>query len=465
LRPPTAADNVRRAVSSPAPEHTAASRVERGGLGLWPATALVVGHTIGVGIFLTPAEILGALASPAWTMGLWLGVGALVLFGAFAFGELAARRPRAGGLYAYLREAWGERAAVLYGWLCLLVMDPGIVAALAAGAAGYASVLWPSGPGPRWIAAGAIWILALPAMAGFRAGARAIAVLTALKLGVLGLFVVLAFTVGGGTWSHLLDAGPRPASAKPLSEALGLGLVGAFYSFGGFWEAARVADRMRDPRRTAARALVLGVAATTLAYVATTAAFLYLVPAARVTDPAAFATRAGEALLGPRGPAVLASVIVLSAAASAAALLLMAPAMYLAMAADRAMPAAVAGSDPRSARPVRATAVLAALATALALAGSFRQIVAFFMFTTLLFVAAAAAGLFVLRRRDPSPAAFRAPGHPVTTALFVVLLLVVAAAVAAAQPVPALAGAAAVLLAGGVHALAARPRSEAGRIG
>ena len=243
---------MRRACRSTAAEHTEASRVEPGGLGLWPATALVVGHTIGVGIFLTPAEILGALASPGWTMGLWLAVGVLVLFGAFAFGELAARRPQPGGLYAYLREAWGERAAVLYGWLCLLVMDPGIVAALAAGTRRLRLRALAVGAraevdrrrrdlGPR-----------APHDERLRAGARAIALLTALKLAVLGLFVVLAFTVGGGSWSHLLDAGPRPAAARPLSEALGLGLVGAFYSFGGFWEAARVADRMRDPRRTAA---------------------------------------------------------------------------------------------------------------------------------------------------------------------------------------------------------------------
>ena len=100
------------------------------GLGLWSATALVVGHTIAVGIFLTPAELIGSLASPALTIGLWVACGALVLTGAFTFGELAARYPLAGGPYIYLREGWGERVAFLYGWQSLLVMDPGITAAL-----------------------------------------------------------------------------------------------------------------------------------------------------------------------------------------------------------------------------------------------------------------------------------------------------------------------------------------------
>jgi APA family basic amino acid/polyamine antiporter len=450
---------VARVVSSgekPAPaESTRAPRAE---LGVWAATALVVGHTIGVGVFLTPAEILGTLASPAWVLGLWLGVGALVVCGAMTYGELAARIPAGGGLYAYVRRAWGEGLAALYGWQCLLVLDPGITAALAAGLAGYASILWPSGPSPRWIAVAAIWILAVPPMLGLRAGARFNLALTAVKLALIAAFVILAFTAGSGSWAHVVRPEPRPAGAKPLGEAIAIGLVGVFYSFGGFWEAPRVADRMRDPRRTAARALLLGVAATTLAYVATTLAFLYLVPAAAVTDPAAFARQAGVALLGARGPAILAAAIVLSAAGSAAALLLMAPHMYLAMADDGALPARLVRSDARPSRPVRGTVLLATLASVLALAGSFRQIVAFFMFPMLLFLIAAAAALFLLRRREPASPGFRVPLHPLTPALFVVLLSAVAAAVAIAQPVPSLAGTAVILAAGALHSVLGRPR-------
>jgi basic amino acid/polyamine antiporter, APA family len=428
------------------------SAPERAALGLWATAALVVGHTIGVGVFLTPAEILGTLASPGWVLALWLGVGALVVCGALTFGELAARVPAGGGLYGYLRRAWGEGVAVLYGWQCLVVLDPGITAALAAGLAGYVAILWTSGPGPRSIAAAAIWLLAVPPIVGLRAGARFNGALTAFKLAVIAAFAALAFAVGRGSWTHVLHAGPRPEGARPLPEAIALGLVGVFYSFGGFWEAARVGDRVRDPRRTAARALVLGVAVTTLAYAATTLAFLYLVPAAEVTDPAVFATHAGEALLGARGPAILAAVIVVSAAGSAAALLLMAPHLYLAMAADGALPRGLICSAASPSRPVRGTVLLAALASVLAAAGSFRQIVAFFMFPMLLFLAAAAASLFRLRRLEPETAGFRTPLYPVTPALFIALLLAVAAAVAAAQPLPALAGTAVVLAAGALHA-------------
>jgi len=131
-------------------------------LGRWSVTALVVGHTIGVGIFLTPAEPIGALASPALTFGLWLACGAVVLAGAFTFGELASRYPQAGGPYVYLRQAWGRRVAFLYGWQCLLIMDPGITAALALGLSQYLVVLWPSAAGrERWLALGTVWVLAL----------------------------------------------------------------------------------------------------------------------------------------------------------------------------------------------------------------------------------------------------------------------------------------------------------------
>ena len=118
-------------------------------LGLRSATALVVGHAIGVGIFLTPADLIGALASPILTLGLWVVGGAMVLAGALTFGELASRFPLAGGPYIYLREAWGERVAFLYGWQSLLVMDPGVTAALTTGASQYLVVLWPAARAPN----------------------------------------------------------------------------------------------------------------------------------------------------------------------------------------------------------------------------------------------------------------------------------------------------------------------------
>jgi len=425
----------------------AATRNDPRPLGLGSATALVVGHTIGVGIFLTPAELIGALAAPGLTLGLWLACGALVLAGAFTFGELASRHPQAGGLYVYLRAAWGRRVAFLYGWQCLLVMDPGITAALALGLSQYLVVLWPRAAGAeRWLAVGTVWALAVLNMAGLRLSARVLNALTAAKVAALTAIVVAAFTIGSGDFAHFRPLFARRPGAPPLAEALGLGLIGAFYSFGGFWEAARVAGEVRDAPRVVPRALALGVAIVTAAYVATTFAFVYLVPPERATSAASFATSAGEALFGGRGPTVLAAIVVLSVAASAMALLLMAPRLYLAMSRDGLFPTALAEAHPATQTPVRATALLAALASVYVLTGSFSQIVAFFMCPTLIFVSLAAAGLLRERRRTPDAAAFRAPGYPATAALFVLLLALVAALIVIARPLPALAGLALVLL-------------------
>ena len=184
----------------------------------------------------------------------------------------------------------------------------------------------------------------------------------------------------------------------------------------------------------------------TAAYMVTTAAFLYLVPSEQATTAAAFARSAGEALLGARGPAVFASIVILSVAASALALLLMAPRLYLAMSLDGVFPAALAATHRVTKAPVRATALLASLASVFVLSGTFPQVVAFFLCTTLGFIALAAAGLVVLRRREPDTGGFRTPGYPATPALFVFFLVAVVTLVAVARPLPALAGFVLVLL-------------------
>jgi basic amino acid/polyamine antiporter, APA family len=424
------------------------------GLGLWSATALVISHTIAVGIFLTPAQLIGALASPALTFGLWVACGALVVAGAFTFGELASRYPQAGGLYVYLREGWGARLAFLYGWQSLLIMDPGLTAALAVGAAQYVEVLSPATLGfESWVAVGIIWAVAFLNMAGLTFGARVFGLLTILKLCTLGGVIVVALTASAGSWSHFVPffsigpagAGTARAAVPAMGEAIALGLVAVFFSFGGFWETSRIAAEVRDPRRMLPRALVLGVLSVTVIYIMTTVAFIYLVPPSATTSAPVFARRAGEALLGPAGPSVLAAIVVLSIVPSTMAMIMVAPRLYEAMSRDGLFPAAVAVRHAITGAPVRATMVLASLATVYVLIGTFDQIVAFFMCTTLGFVAFAAAALLVVRPRGPA-SPFLAPGYPLTPALFVLLVFAVVAMVVINRPLQAVAGLALVLL-------------------
>ena len=281
-----------------------------GRIGLWSAIGLVISHTVAVGIFLTPAELIGALASPVLTFGLWTTCGVIVLAGAFTFGELASRYPQAGGLYVYLREAYGPRIAFLYGWQSLLVMDPGVTAALAVGASQYVVLLWPAARGAeQWVAVVAIWTLALLSMAGLTFGSRVFGMLTIVKLCTLAGIVVIAFATGAGNWSHFVPFSGTRVGAPPLGEAMALGLISVFFSFGGFWETSRIAGEVRNPRRTLPLALVIGVLSVTAIYLMTTLAFIYLVPPAAATGASEFARLAGEALFGPSGPVVFAAIV------------------------------------------------------------------------------------------------------------------------------------------------------------
>ncbi|MGH9944786.1 MAG: APC family permease, partial [Pyrinomonadaceae bacterium] len=292
-------------------------------IGLRTATALVVGEVIAVGIFLTPAGMAKSIGSPFWLLVVWLSMGAMALCGALCYGELAARFPEAGGGYVYLREAYGEGLAFLYGWMALVVMDPGITAALATGLGEYAGyVLNLSPAGVKLIAVASILLLALANIRGLRVGAWLMRWLTVLKLGLL--FVVLAwgFVFRLGDWSNFAPFIAQRAGAAPLVGALAGGMVAAFFSFAGWWDLSKLAGEVKEPAKNLPRALVYGVLAVTLIYVLTSAAFIYLVPLERVGSGETFAAQAGEALFGPRGGSVFACVVIVTVLGSLAGLIM-----------------------------------------------------------------------------------------------------------------------------------------------
>jgi len=416
-------------------------------LGLAAATSAVVGQVIAVGIFLTPASMARTLASPAWLFGAWLLMGGMALAGALSYGELAARFPEAGGGYVYLRETYGRRLAFLYGWKCLLVMDPGITAALASGLAAYVAYLVPLGPiGLKVVALGAIAAAAAINIRGSVLSGRVLEALTVLKLGALAAIVLLAFGLGRGEWSHFVPFVARHPGAPPVAAALAGGLISAFFAFGGWWEASKLAGEVVDPARTMPRALAWGVSIVTAAYIATSAAFLYLVPLERVTSGEAFAAQAGEALFGPIGGAVFAAIVVVSVAGSLFAVVMLLPRVYYAMGRDGVFPAAIGELSPRFGTPARAIATEAILASALVIAGSFEQIVAYFVFITVTFIALTVAAVYVQRRRQSAAPPYLTPGYPITPAIFLSLVLVLLVLIGMNNPWQALAGTAVVAL-------------------
>ena len=424
-------------------------------IGLPAAASLVVGGTIGVGIFLTPASMAAALASPGLLLAVWLFLGGSALCGALCFGELGARYPMAGGGYVYLREAYGPRVAFLYGWKCLLVMDPGLTAALATGLGAYAAVMVP-GLLPKAVAIGAILLVAGANVAGVRMASGIGSALGVAKIVMLVLLVVFGFASGAGELSRFLPFTTRQPGAPPLLPALAGAVVSAFFSFGGWWEASKLAGEVKDPQRTLPRALALGVATVTLLYVAVSAVFLYLVPREAATSGETFAAQAGAALFGAEGARAFSALVVVSVLGGLFAFMTMAPRVYFAMARDGAVPAFVGKLDPRTGAPVRAIVIQAALALLLVSVGTFDAIVAYFVFVTVAFLGLTVFGLVRLKHRWPQ-VAYETPFYPVTPAIFLASITVVLVLLAAGRPFEAILGVAVVAVGVPAYALL-RPR-------
>ncbi len=410
-------------------------------LGLKTATALVVGEVIGVGIFLTPAGMAKSLGSPALVLLVWLLMGLMALSGALCYGELAARYPEAGGGYVYLREAFGPAVAFLYGWMALLVMDPGLTAALAAGLASYAGYsLKLSAAGIKIVAVVAIALLAAVNIRGVRLGAGFARWLTVIKVGLLALVLLWGFVFRLGDWSNFAPLATRRAGSPPLAAALAGGIASAFFSVAGWWDVSKLAGEMRAPARTLPRALVFGVLSVTLIYILTSAAFIYLVPFDRVTSGETFAAQAGEALFGPAGGQVFSAVVIFAVLGSLAVIIMSAPRVYFAMARDRLFFESAARLHPRYGTPARAIVVQAALASLLVLTGKFDQIIGYFVFAVVLFVGLTVAGLFVVRRRGAGHTEYTTPFYPATPAVFLLLTLLLLILLAAGGPKQAASG-------------------------
>jgi len=419
-----------------------------------PATCLIVGQVIGIGIFLTPAEMARQLGAPGLVYAMFLLAGFMALTGALCYGELASRFPEAGGAYVYLRQAWGEPLAFLYGWKCLLVMDPGITAALGAGLAEYVAYLAPvDGAGKKAVAVSAILLLAAVTGLGTRLAAGTLVLVTALKLVVLSVIVGLGFASGSVAWARVVPSFVRPEGSLPLLAALAGGFVSAFFSYGGWWEAARMAGEVRDPQRTLPRAFVLGIVLVTAVYVLTSAVFLGLVPPGEAKSADAFAARVGEQLFGPTGGTVLALGVVVSVIGSLGAVVLLSPRLYLALAQDGLFPKRLARLHSRFGTPALAIALQATLAVLLVAVGTFSDIVAYFVFVTVAFIAASVASLY---RLPAAAEGFRTPLRRVTPAVFVGLSMLLLGLLLMGKPKQALLGVAVVALGAPVYAVLRR---------
>lgn len=411
--------------------------------GVWAALAMIIAEVIGVGIFLTPAEMSRTLGSTGWVLGAWALVGLLSAAGALCYAELGTRFPEAGGGYVYLREAFGERCAFVYGWMSLLVMDPGLTAALGVGLATYLlAVLGGSAAYVPVVAIVSILALATISMLGIESSARVLRLTAVAKLATIAVLVVAVLVRS--------DAGDTAVSATavamPSFPALAGAVMGAFFAFGGWWDLGKMSEEIVEPRRTLPVALVGGVVIVTLVYAGLSLAFMHAMEGQPQATNEAFVSALGASLFGAAAGKILAGAVVVAVAGSLAAVLLGAPRVYLAMARSGVFPASLVRFDPRRQTAPRATVIQVALACVLVMLGTFEQILGYFIPAAVFFLGLSAAAMLALPRPPDSPAIFRAPWHPVPVIVFLVLVVVMVVLFAVGRPVQTLIGATVVAL-------------------
>ena len=371
-------------------------------MGVWAATAIVTGEAISLGIFLTPAGMARSLGSPALLAAVWCGMAFITLAGALCFTELAVRFPQAGGEYVYLRHGFGRRVAFLYGWMAAVVMYPGVAAALCVGLVPYVQALVPL---PGWLAAAlpALMLLALGALnfAGTKLSSGFMTALNWLKVPVLAGLVGWAFLSGHATLANLAPLTLRRSGSDALTDAIAGGAISAFFCFGGWWEAGKIAGDVRNPRRTLPIAFTAGVLIVTAVYLLVSFAFVAVVPMEQIQNNTAFVAQFGHALFGAEGGRVLSACVLLCVLGGLMVLSMAVPRVTYALAREEACSASQSGPltffarlHPRFGSPANAVLLQTGMALAVLALGAFDRILAFIIFSAVAFLVLTVATLF-----------------------------------------------------------------------
>jgi basic amino acid/polyamine antiporter, APA family len=387
-------------------------------LGLFGTTMAVMGGIIGAGIFINPYLVAQRVHTAPLILGAWIVGGLIALAGGFIYAELAAELPVVGGQYAYLREALHPAVGFVYGWVLLLVIQTGGMAAVAVTFARYFSELTQSPLSDSLVAAGALALLTVINCLGVKAGSRVQAALTLAAIAAIALLEAASFWRGHGSRIALHPILDRPVSVN-LALAFGAAMTPVLFAYGGWQTSSFLGGEVREARRNLPRGLILGVVGVIAVYVSVN--FVYLRELGS-DGLAATSTPASEVMrhsLGARGGELIAAGIAVSAFGFLAQAMLTAPRVYFAMAEDGVFFRCVAWVHPRTRVPVVAIVLQGVWAIVIALAGTYAQVVNYVVAMDCIFFGLTAICLFILRRRESAPASFRVPGHPVTTLLFI----------------------------------------------
>ena len=404
-------------------------------LGPFDAAAIIVANVIGGGILFFPPRIAANTPTTWVFLSTWVAGGFLAFCGAMAYAELAALRPRAGGEYVYLREAYGRLAGFLTGWTSFVAGFAGAIAAnamvvpfylerFAPGAA--SSTPWVQIPLPFFsftlsnqtaIAIAIVWLLAIIHIRGVGPGRLVSNALTILKVGALLVFIAVGLAMSGAA------AAPPGAASAGAVTATGwlLGLIVVMFVYSGWNAAAYMAEEVRNPGRNLPLSLAMGTGAVTLIYILINVFYLKVIPIQElVTVKGSVLDVAAERLIGVNAGNVMGIVSIIGLVASVNAMTFAGPRVYFAMARDGVFLPAAAGVHPTYKTPWLSITGQAVWATILILTGSLDALGNYVAFAITLFGGIAVGAVFVLRARDPqAPRPFKAIGYPLTPAIFV----------------------------------------------
>ena len=402
-------------------------------LGPFDATMLVMGGIIGAGIFVTPAEVAHHVQTPGLIVGVWALGGLIAMAGALVYAELADRRPEVGGQYAYLRDAFGETPAFLYGWSLLLVIQSGGMAVVAITFARYFVELTAFPLAEGAIAAAVLLLLTLINCLGVRIGGTLQSSLMVLKIIAIAALVIAGWAFAP---SAIGTTAPKVAAASPgLLAAIGAAMTPVMFAYGGWQTSSFVAGEMRDPRRDLSRALLWGVAGVVTLYTAVAFVCVHALGPAGLANSATPATDTMRIALGERGATLIALGIAISALGFLSQSILTAPRVYFAMAEDGLFFRKIADVHAVTRVPIFAILLQGAVAIGIALSGTYGQILSYVVSVDFIWFGLTGAALFVFRRSDPADPGFRAPGHPFTTGLFVLACALIVIATILNNPI------------------------------
>src|SRR5690242_17799317 len=394
-------------------------------LGLWSAVAVLIGSTIGSGIFRSPAGIADKLPGPLPLMAVWVAGGLFALCGALTLAELSGALPETGGAYVFIREGWGRMPAFLFGWSELTMIRAASLGAISTTFAeyalrvlGYDPSLAPYSDWVHYVAAAAIVLTATFNYVGLKWGSLVQNLTTLAKYGGLLFIVLVALALGlPHTGGHFTPAVPTGSISV---SAFGLALVSVLWAYDGWEDVTFVAGEVQDPRRNLPRGIIIGTIAVIAIYALANLAYLAVLPVDQIASSPLVAADVAARVVGPVGVAFVAITVMLSAFGTLNGSILTAPRIFFAMADDGLFVRKVASVHPRFHTPYVSIAMCAMLGIICVLVRDFQQLADAFVIAIVPFLALGVGAVFVLRRRPDYDPPFRVPGYPVVPALFIV---------------------------------------------